>query len=140
MRAESWRTLALGGLLVLAGCGGGEGDAPRKRPSVVLIVVDTLRADAVLDPRGQCDTPNIDALARDGVAFERAFSHAPMTLPSHTALFSSRPPFETGVFNNWQPVREDLPLLAQWLEEYGYQTHAVISLGTLDPHNRRKWC
>jgi len=134
MRAElrfSTAAVALLGLL-LAGCGGGKQD--RQRPSVVLIVVDTLRADAILDPGGRCATPGIDALAADGVGFTRSFSHAPMTLPSHTALFSSRPPFETGVLNNWQPVREDLPLLAEWLQDYGYQTRAVIGLGTLDAH------
>jgi arylsulfatase len=120
------------GLLGLTGCGGGE--QGQQRPSVVLIVVDTLRADAILDPGGLCATPSIDALAADGVGFTRSFSHAPMTLPSHTALFSSRPPFETGVLNNWQPVREDLPLLAEWLQDYGYQTRAVIGLGTLDAH------
>ena len=101
------------------------------RSPIVLIVVDTLRGDAVHDPAGRYDTPNIDRLARDGIVFPRTFAHAPMTLPSHTALFSSRPPLETSVLNNGQDVPADLPFLGQWLEGEGYDTRAVTSLGTL---------
>jgi len=133
MRAE---LACLASLLLLGGCGSGSGGpAEGQRPGVVLIIVDTLRADAILDPADTCATPGIDSLAADGVAFTRSFSHAPMTLPSHTALFSSRPPFETRVLNNWQTVRQDLPLLAEWLEEFGYDTRAVVSLGTLEAHS-----
>ena len=118
----SWVSLA-----ALLGCGG----EVQRRPDVILIVVDTLRADAVLDPGGHYQTPSIDALAADGVSFSRAFAHAPMTLPAHTSLFSSRPPLETGVVNNGQKVPEDLPLLAEWLSRFGYDARAVTSLGTL---------
>ena len=45
----------------------------------------------------RCKTPAIDLLAANGVVFERAYSHAPQTLPAHTALLSGRLPFETGV-------------------------------------------
>src|SRR5262245_55369853 len=92
---------------------------PAEQPNIVLILIDTLRADAVLDPQGAYDTPNIDRLGSEGLVFTRAFASAPMTLPSHTSLFSSRPPLETGVLNNQQVVPEDLPVLAQWLEEHG---------------------
>jgi len=116
-------------LALTAACGGGR----RERPNVVLIVVDTLRADAILDPEGKYSTPAIDSLARDGVIFEQALAHAPMTLPSHTALFSSRPPVETRVVNNGQEVPGDLPLLSGWLGKYGYESRAVTSLATLSP-------
>lgn len=105
------------------------------RPNVILVVVDTLRADAVFDPAGKYDTPNLDRLGKEGVCFERAFAAAPMTLPSHISLFSSRPVLETRVLNNRQDVPEDLPLLAEWLAEHGYDTRAVLSLCTLDPLN-----
>ena len=114
--------------VALLACGG---DAPGRRPDVFLIVCDTLRADALLDPEGRYETPNLDALARDGVVFTRAFAHAPMTLPSHTSLFSSRLPLETSVWNNHEDVPDDLPLLAEWLQEHGYRTRAVVSIGTL---------
>lgn len=92
---------------------------------------DTLRGDALLDPEGRYDTPNLDRLAADGTLFPRAFTHAPMTLPAHTALFSSRPPLETTVWNNGEPVPGTLPLLSEWMLGHGYQTRAVISLATL---------
>jgi len=128
----SRRTPFAAPLLAAALLAGGCSDpGAARRPDVVLVVVDTLRADAIADPAGRVDTPNIDALAADGVVFPNAFSHAPITLPSHTALFSSRPPFETGVTNNGQEVDEHLPLLAEWMSDHGYATRAVISLGTL---------
>lgn len=119
-----------GAVLALGLCGGcGEPDAaPRARSSVVLIVVDTLRADLAEPVVGDLRTPTIDALAESGVSYPRAFTHAPMTLPAHTALFSARPPHATGVLNNGQVVPEDLPLLAQHLQAHGYTTHAVISM------------
>jgi arylsulfatase A-like enzyme len=118
-------------LAVLApACGGGGYDDSR-RPNVFLVVADTLRGDYV--EGAAVATPALATLAADGVRFTHAFSHAPMTLPSHTALFSSRPPFETGVLNNYQDVPSSLPLLAEHMQRFGYATHAVISLGTLNP-------
>lgn len=104
---------------------------PKARPDIVLIVVDTLRGEVLTDPEGRYDTPNLDALAQDGVVFPHAFAHAPLTLPSHTAIFSSRPPVESVVFNNGQEVPEELPLLAEHLQALGYETRGVTSLGTL---------
>jgi arylsulfatase A-like enzyme len=122
----------------LAACrdrGAGRHPAP---VDVVLIVIDTLRGDVVPDPEDRYRTPNIDRLAREGVVFPRAFSAAPLTLPSHISLFSSRPPFETRVTNNGQTVPRDLPLVAEWLGARGYDCRAVISLGTLDPLHERE--
>jgi arylsulfatase A-like enzyme len=102
---------------------------------IVFIVVDTLRADAIT--RDEVATPHIDRLAADGHLFARALSHAPMTLPSHTALFSSRVPQVSGVLNNGQLVPQNLPLASMWLREQGYTTAAAISLGTLKPFERR---
>ena len=106
----------------------------KERPNLILIVVDTLRADHVVGSDPKAHTPNIEALSAEGVSFERAFSHATLTLPSHTTLFSSRYPHLTGVVNNGTSVQHDLPLLSEWLQAFGYETRAVVSLGTL--HNR----
>jgi arylsulfatase A-like enzyme len=129
-------SLAIGGLC--ASCDpapsesrAGPGTAPAVAPNLILILVDTLRADAVFDPREAYDTPNLDRLARAGVSFEHAFAGAPMTLPSHVSLFSSRPVLETGVFVNGQEVPRELPLVAEWLAQHGYDTRAVLSIGTL---------
>lgn len=102
---------------------------PTRRPNVLLVVIDTLRADAL----GRGITPNIDALADDGVRFDEAFSHAPMTLPAHTALFSSRLPGEARVITNGQEVARSLPLLGQHLSTRGYDALAAVSLATLWP-------
>jgi arylsulfatase A-like enzyme len=123
------RSVLLAILLALAACG--RDSAPR--PNVILIVIDTLRADHVFDADGSVATPRIDELARDGVAFPLAFSHTSWTLPSHAALFSSRPPSETGVLINAQRVPDDLPLLAEWMSGRGYRTEAVVSLCSLIP-------
>jgi len=128
---RNWVTLVLAPVVAVnMGCS----EKPAPRPPVVLIIVDTLRADAILDPEEHYETPAIDLLAADGVLFDRALAHAPMTLPSHTALFSSRPPLQTGVLNNGQAVPLDLPLLPEWLAVHGYECRAVTSLGTLTPH------
>lgn len=121
--------LFLAGLFATA-CGGVSEEA---RSNVVLIVVDTLRADHALSSGGLASTPAIDALAADGVRFESAFSHAPLTLPAHTSLFSSRHPWESGVKINAQLVQR-VPLLSEWLLRAGYRTAAVVSLSSLWPY------
>ncbi|MCE9593972.1 MAG: sulfatase-like hydrolase/transferase [Planctomycetes bacterium] len=118
--------------LSLGACGNSRQAGPR-RPNIVFVVIDTLRADHADSERGKARTPAIDALARDGVAFPNAFAHTPTTLPSHTTTFSSRLPFETGVRTNGQPVPKDLPLLAGWLEKNGYATEAAVSLASMWP-------
>ena len=94
-----------------------------------LISIDALRADH-LPAYGyrQIETPAIDSLAADGVVFERAYSHAPQTLPAHASLLSGRLPFETGVRDG---VGFVLPtaerLLPQMLRERGFTTGGVVS-------------
>ena len=104
----------------------------REPPNVIVVVVDTLRADYVHGGHG-VRTPALDGLAADGVAFELAFAHAPMTLPAHTALFSSRYPHVSGTEVNGHPVDAALPLFAEWLRAAGYHTAGVVSIGTLKP-------
>jgi tetratricopeptide (TPR) repeat protein len=102
--------------------------APLNGP-IVVISIDTLRADH-LPAYGYRNvrTPAIDALAADGVVFERAYSHAPQTLPAHTSLLSGRLPFETGVRDNIGfTVKRSERLLPQMLRERGYATGGVVS-------------
>jgi len=119
----------------LVGLGAVIGDALRvsRRPNLVVIVVDTLRADALRDSAGAPSTPAFHALSADGLAFRQAFSHAPLTVPAHAALFSSRLPHESGVLSNGQVIDGELPLLAEHLAEEGYATAASVSLATLWP-------
>ena len=96
---------------------------------VVLISVDSLRADRLpVYGHTQGNTPAIDALAADGLIFDRAYSNAPLTLPSHTSLLSGRLPFATGVRSNAGfVVDEGNRMLAEILRDRGYATGAVVS-------------
>jgi arylsulfatase A-like enzyme/Tfp pilus assembly protein PilF len=96
---------------------------------IIFISIDTLRADRlpVYGYRG-VQTPAIDALARDGIVFERAYAHAPQTLPSHASILSGRLPFETGVRDNVGFVlKPDQPLLPDLLRTAGYATGGAVS-------------
>jgi arylsulfatase A-like enzyme len=89
---------AAGGLLAVASAGGGS----RKHdgPNVVVIIVDTLRADHVYGNRAR--TPNIDALARDGLSFTRFHPEAMPTVPARRSILSGRRVFP---FRGWHPYR-----------------------------------
>jgi choline-sulfatase len=99
---------------------------------IILISVDTLRADH-LPAYGYRNvmTPAIDALARDGIVFERAYGHAVQTLPAHVALLSGRLPFDTGVRDDAGLVKASERLLPQMLRDRGYATGGIVSSGLL---------
>jgi choline-sulfatase len=114
------------------GCRGG---ASRGRPSIFLISIDTLRADhlPVYGYRG-VSTPNIDRLARESVVFENAYSHVPLTLPSHVTMFTGRLPYESGVRDNLgYSLPKNVPTAAELLRARGYATGAAVSASVLDP-------
>src|SRR5208337_3430303 len=103
-------------------------------PNVVLITIDTLRADHVgCYGYKQIKTPNIDGLAADGARFERAFAVVPVTLPSHTSMLTGTYPMLSGMHdfsgNKLSPLQ---PTLASVLKQAGYQTGAVIASAVLD--------
>ncbi|PYQ28636.1 MAG: hypothetical protein DMF56_15490 [Acidobacteria bacterium] len=105
-------------LLLLAAC------AKRQPPPVILISIDTLRADRVTPQR----TPHLDALARDGMAFRHAWSHCPLTLPSHLSIFTGLLPPEHGVRDNSGYHFDGAkPTLASVLRANGYRTGAAVS-------------
>jgi arylsulfatase A-like enzyme len=103
----------------------------RKPPNLLLIVVDTLRADYVGAYREGARTPAIDALAATGTLFERTYAHIAITGPSHASLFTSLLPFEHGVRNNAQILDGSARTLAELLRDHGWMTAAVVSLGVL---------
>jgi arylsulfatase A-like enzyme/tetratricopeptide (TPR) repeat protein len=102
--------------------------APVSGP-IVLVSVDALRADRLpVYGYTAIETPAIDALSADGVVFDRAYSHAPLTLPAHASLLSGRLPFETGVRGtSGFPVGSSERMLAEVLADRGYETGAVVS-------------
>jgi len=96
---------------------------------VVLISVDTLRADHLpaYGYRG-VETPNLDALRKDSVLFENAYSHVPLTLPSHTTIFTGLLPPQSGVRDNLGYALSASPAtLAARLKAAGYATGGAVS-------------
>ncbi len=114
-----------------AGCSRGPS---RTVDNVILITLDTTRADALGaygNPRVK--TPVLDALARQGHLFEQAYSHAPITLPSHSSILSGRLPTQHGVRNNIAyAFPADKGTLAARLKAAGFATGAFVSSFILD--------
>lgn len=103
-------------------------------PNVIVITIDTLRADH-LGCYGdkQIRTPNIDALAAEGVRFERAFTPVPVTLPAHTVIFTGTYPMLSGMHDfSGNKLNPSQPTLASVLKQHGYTTGAVIGSAVLD--------
>ena len=97
-------------------------------PSVLLITVDTLRADrlgAYGDAKAR--TPALDALARQGVLFERAYTPVPITLPAHVSLMTGLLPPAHGVRGNGAfALGPTVPTLAEALKAAGRRTAAFV--------------
>lgn len=108
--------------------------ADEKPQNVLLITIDTLRADKVSSYNDLHDlTPNIDSLAESGVLFSRAFSNTSTTLPSHTNIFLGTSPLYHGVHDNLNfVVRDDYLTLAEHLKANGYETSAYVGAYPLD--------
>jgi arylsulfatase A-like enzyme/Tfp pilus assembly protein PilF len=117
----------------------GKKAAPKSpsRPNVILITIDTLRADHVgCYGSQQVKTPTLDALAVDGIVFERAISQVPLTWPSHVAILTGTYPFHNGVQDfSGQPLASNFRSVAQAFADHGYGTAAVISSFVLN----RSW-
>jgi choline-sulfatase len=101
---------------------------------VVLICVDTLRADRLpVYGYGKVATPALDLLARDSIVFDNAISHVPLTLPSHVSLFTGLLPFQHGVRDNLGfRLSKEHPTLATILRRSGYAAGAAVSAVVLD--------
>ncbi len=89
-------------------------------PDVVLITVDTLRADRLGCYGAGLRTPNIDRLAAEGMLFEHAASPTPETRPAHFTLFTSTYPRDHGVVSNRSTANSDLLTLPEIYAQSGY--------------------
>jgi arylsulfatase A-like enzyme len=114
--------------------------APRShaaRPNVLLITLDTIRADHLgCYGRKSIRTPNLDWLASQGVLFESCFSQSNVTLPSHLAILSSRSPSQHTRDNNPIALAPSLATLGSVLSARGYDTGSVVSVEILNA----AWC
>ena len=123
------RGIVVPAALLLSGCDRGPTPPDASGRNVVVISVDTLRSDRLpAYGYGGIETPAIDALASDAILFERAYSHYPLTLPSHASLFTGLLPPDHGVRNNKGYFLEDgFETLAERLQAAGYDTAGFAS-------------
>src|SRR5712691_11219674 len=104
-------------------------ESPPHQGPIVVISVDGLRADRLPAYGGRPGTtPNIDALAADGIVFERAYTHSPQTLPAHAALISGQLPFDNGVRDDGGfALKDQARTMAALLRNRGFSTGAAVS-------------
>ncbi|MDJ0788825.1 MAG: sulfatase [Myxococcota bacterium] len=124
-RATHTLRLGLAAAFLLLGCTpetptGSPSDRPN---SIVLYVIDTLRADH-LGAYGHSErvSPRLDALAEESVVFERSYAPAPWTLPSVVSILTSRPACEHQVWVDEERLSETIPTWAERLGEAGFAT------------------
>jgi len=108
--------------------------APDEKPNVIVVTIDTLRADHLgCYGYAAAQTPTIDALARAGVRFTHAYTPVPITLPSHSALFTGSFPMATGMHDfSGNKLPTSSVTLAKVLRDQGYTTAAFIGAAVLD--------
>jgi len=124
MRTKSGTCVLLG--LLAPGCTP-DAQPPDERPSILLVTLDTTRADAMGYESDAARTPHLDTLAARGLRFSQAYATAPMTLPSHTSMLTGLYPADHGVRENARYLGGDKELLAERLRGKGYETAAFVS-------------
>ena len=118
--------LALGGLVACS-----PGATPR--PSVILISIDTLRADHVGAYGYERDTtPFLDRFAEQSLLFERAFTPASWTLTAHATMLTGLQPDEHGILADGLAFSPETPLLAERLQAVGYRTLGLFFRGWIN--------
>src|SRR6478672_6472679 len=102
--------------VLLASCRGtspnSAGAPPPERPSILLVTLDTTRADALGPDASGVETPAFNALVARGRRFRQAYAAVPETLPSHTSMMSGLYPAGHGVHENGRYVPASVKLLA----------------------------
>lgn len=104
------------------------------KPNIILITIDTLRVDRLsLYSDKYIKTPNIDKLAKKSIVFNRAFSHNPLTLPSHINILTGTYPLYHGISDNARYKLDDKFLtITELLKSNNYKTSAFIGAFPLD--------
>ncbi len=137
-----WRLGALGSTLLLASgvllslqaeLSLAAKPAPDRQPDLLLVTLDTTRADALGCYGGKASTPNLDQIAREGVRFASAWSASPLTLPAHATLMSGLEPGDHGLRDNgWGRLGGNTRVLAEVLRQAGYATAGFPASEVLD--------
>ncbi len=123
-------SIAMLALLLCTAC---ESRPRSAKPNVVLITIDTLRADH-LQPYGNTKlrTPAISRLAAEGILFENAFTDTPWTLPSLASVMTGVYPSEHRVRTWNDPLASEHETLSEILDKHGYDTAAIVGSYPLD--------
>ncbi len=130
-------TLLVASLALASACGGPgrppsasgtmSATRPAVMPSVLLVTLDTTRADAIGPEARGLITPAFTALAARGRRFRQAYATAPETLPSHSSMMTGLYPGGHGVHENARYLAGTHPVLAARLKDAGYRTAAFVS-------------
>ena len=127
--------VAIGGYLGYRGLTGARAPAfvHQADQNVLLVTIDTLRADAVGAYGGRVRTPNLDHLAALGLRFEAAHAHAVTTLPSHASILTGLYPTQHGIHDNdGFRLSPAIPTLASRLKASGFATAAFVGAFPVD--------
>ena len=130
------RQFALAGILLFAAACHSAGQPASKatdaaRPSILLVTLDTTRADAIGPEAADVATPAFNNLAARGRRFRQAYATVPETLPSHASMMTGLYPAGHGVHENARTVGPDHAVVAERLKQAGYRTAAFVSSFTL---------
>ena len=118
-------------LLLPLACGSPE---PAARPNVLLITVDTLRADRLgFHGHGRDTSPALDGLAERGLVFERAYAPSPWTLPSMASIHTGLYPSSHGLKRPKDAIPPEARTLAEVLDQAGYRTDSIVSNPLVHP-------
>lgn len=104
-------------------------------PNIVLITLDSTRADRVGFLGAKRPTPSLDTLAKQSMVFERAYAQAPLTVVSHATILSGTYPQTAKVTEFGAALASSLPYLPDLLHARGYHTGAFVGSIALDPRN-----
>lgn len=115
-----------------AGPGAPTQKPPAGAPNVLLVTLDTTRADHMGAYGAEVDTRHFDDIAKQGALFENASAVAAVTGPSHTTMLTGTGPWDHGVLLNGIPIPEDKTTLAEILHDHGWNTGAFVSAYVLD--------
>ena len=108
------------------------GIVQEQSPNIVLLTIDTLRADFLSTYGGPAYTPNLNQLAERGWLFKHCYSTSMLTNPSHASIMTSLYPKDHGVYDNQTGIQDGLPTLAVAMQRRGYRTLAVMSFPHLN--------
>jgi choline-sulfatase len=124
--------LAIAAAVAMSACGTGPkpdsnaaGTPPR--PSILLVTLDTTRADAIGPDAVGITTPAFNAIAVRGRRYRQAYAPVPETLPSHVSMLTGLYPAGHGIHENGRYLAGHRPVLAERLQQAGYRTAAFVS-------------